>query len=329
MRNTVFLDNLPQQQDIVTPWHEQYRAVRNLALADMLVRHPDAWSERCCPACRKTTSTSNFSRTILPFEKCLACGTIYSKYIPDQRILDAKRVSDLPDHWKDIEPGAANARETEFNSLINWITLRSARHSRPIAKILDFRFSSHARGWKQATETIEFPFEWRFLPIRNPDEISVNAQLHDELEDFAPDAVTVFSEIDRYSNPAGLLDSLYSKLKSGALVFIATSCSDGLEYQLLGSESPSFIPLDRLNLFSIQGFSQLALQLGFQVVEASTPGRLDAVILQKHFMSTADENTPFWPGFFRDAQRDQLQDLQTLLQRSRRSGVMRFVLEKL
>jgi hypothetical protein len=62
-------------------------------------------------------------------------------------------------------------------------------------------------------------------------------------------------------------------------------------------------------------------------VEASTPGRLDAAILQKHFETSTDVSTPFWPSFFRDAQRDELQDLQVLLQRSRRSGVMRIILE--
>ena len=87
------------------------------------------------------------------------------------------------------------------------------------------------------------------------------------------------------------------------------------------------MPLDRLNIFSVGGFSALVEELGYKAIEISTPGRLDAVILQKYFTEIEGSDVPFWSGFFRSANKDRLHDLQILLQRSLRSGVMRFVLE--
>lgn len=327
MRNTVFLDNLPRSAEIVTPWHEQYRAARNLALTDMQVNHPDDWQDRACPACNTKAQSVNFSRTVLPFAKCGSCGTIFSTTIPSQSLLDKERLKGLPDRLKDNEPGAENARKTEFMSLINWISLSAARASKEIRTVLDFRFSSHANGWSAATQSLGHKFDWHLLPITNPGTEDVEGQVVKALSETKPDAITVFSEIDRFADPRGLLKSIHAHAPKGTTVFVATSCADGLEYQLLGSESPSFIPLDRLNLFSIKGFSGLAEETGYKVVEASTPGRLDAAILQRHFETSTDDSTPFWPSFFRDAQRDELQDLQVLLQRSRRSGVMRIILE--
>lgn len=145
--------------------------------------------------------------------------------------------------------------------------------------------------------------------------------------DHAPKAVLVQAEMDRVADPALLLRTLHENVEKGTLVFIGTSCADGLEYEILGPDSPSFIPLDRLNLFSVKGFEKLAQDSGYTVLEASTPGRRDAVLLEQHFNSAENDHIPFWSSFFREASKDRLRDLQILLQRSLKSSVMRFALQ--
>jgi hypothetical protein len=154
-----------------------------------------------------------------------------------------------------------------------------------------------------------------------------DADLGAVLRDTSPDAVLLYGEMDRIAEPTLLLKTIRDNVLPGTLVFVNASCADGLEYEILGAESPSFVPLDRMNVFSLRGFGTLARSCGYKTVETSTPGRLDAIILQRYFTEIESSDVPFWSGFFRDANKDRLRDLQILLQRSLRSGVMRFVLE--
>lgn len=326
MRKTVFVDMIPDLSEVMAPRHEKYRAKRNLALAEMAAQDEPHWSERTCPACRCSTPVRRFSQAIIPFGKCACCGTIFARKLPNQSMLDDRRLKDQPDHDKDAEAGALAARDVQFTSLSNWMKLTSARHRRPIGKVLDYRFSTNAAGWSSAARASSVGDDWYFSTVRASEEHDALGQLTNELREFRPDTVTIFSELDRFADPGALLQVIKENTESGTYVFIAAACADGLEYELLGADSPSFIPLDRLNLFSLAGLTKLAVDLGYDIIEVATPGRLDAVILQQYYNSLHDEATPFWPRFFREADRDMLQNFQVFLQRSLRSGVLRLVI---
>ncbi|ODR88366.1 hypothetical protein [Sinorhizobium alkalisoli] len=326
MRKTVFVDMIPDLSEVMAPTHEKYRSKRNLALAEMVTQDGSSWTERSCPACRSATPVRRFSQAIIPFGKCASCGTIFARKLPSQAMLDGRRLADQPDHDKDEEVGAHAARSIQFTSLTNWMRLTAARHSRTIGKVLDYRFSTNAAGWPFAARASGVANKWYFSSVRSPEDQGALEQLARELQEFLPDTVTIFSELDRFSDPSALLQLIKENTKSGAWIFIAAACADGLEYELLGADSPSFIPLDRLNLFSLSGLTDLAVDIGYDVIEVATPGRLDAVILQQYYNLLHDETTPFWPKFFRDADKDTLQNFQIFLQRSLRSGVLRLVM---
>lgn len=327
MQTPVFIDDLPDVSDIIGRKSERYRQTRNRALAEMLLDDDIEWCERACPACgQNSTDSQNFSQALMPFQRCSTCNTIYAKRVPEQHQLDRQREKLLNEQASDAPDGARRTREFEFTSILNWIRLTEARSGQRLGKVLDYRFSSQAPDWPESVERLGTHRSWDFLQLSTQDETPFS-DLRDRLQSDAPDAVLVHGEMDRLSDPQGLLKILRSNLPSGSLVFVATSCADGLEYEILGGDSPSFVPLDRLNIFSVAGFQQLACDLGYTPLEVSTPGRLDAVILQRYFTKIENTDVPFWSGFFRDANKDRLHDLQILLQRSLRSGVMRFVLQ--
>jgi hypothetical protein len=222
------------------------------------------------------------------------------------------------------EDSAAN-RDIEFISFLNWITLSEARLGCRLDHVLDVRFSSQAPGWQASVQKLSHNRDWSFLPL----EVSDNTfdDLCNIIKDTTPKAILIPAEMDRIADPALMLKVIKEAATPGTFVFIASSCADGLEYEILGGDSPSFTPLDRLNLFSVAGFETLAKNTGFDVLEIATPGRFDAVILDQYFKSSDNTNIPFWSGFFHDADKPRLHDLQLLLQRSLRSGVMRFVLK--
>lgn len=325
MHTPVFLDHLPDISSVIGRKPEIYRLTRNKALVDLLLDDDIHWQDRAgCPACGQDRSRSQgFDQTLMPFQRCTGCNTIYAIRTPDQQVLDRLRL-DQPTH----QGQATNQdREFEFISILNWISLTEARLGRTLETVLDFRFCSQAPGWQDATARLSRKRDWSFLPLEaetGPDNF---ARLKQVLRTRAPKAVLVLAELDRVADPRLLLRSIRENVAAGTLVFAASSCADGLEYEILGADSPSFIPLDRLNVFSIRGFETLARSAGFDVLEVSTPGRRDAVILDRYFKSAENSNIPFWSGFFKDADKDRLRDLQILLQRSLKSGVMRFALE--
>ncbi|MFE3836095.1 hypothetical protein [Pseudogemmobacter sonorensis] len=326
MLTPVFLDNLPDALPPIQRGSELYRLQRSRELIDLLAQDSVEWQERDCPSCGAKGRAQHFTLTPLAFHRCLGCNSIHAARVPDQARLDGLRMATLSDGRSDPSVHYAQ-RSFEFASILNWLQIAAARYRDKALRVLDYRFASHAPGFALAAaeDAAVEGREWHHVPLQAGGEPF--ADLAEALARTGPDAVLLQAEIDRAADPGLLLARLREGLPSGALVFVSSSCADGLEYEILGPRSPSFIPLDRLNLFSIRGFRQLAQDTGFTCLESSTPGRLDAVILKSHFDQRASNDTPFWSGFFRDANRDRLQDLQVLLQRSLRSGVMRFVLQ--
>jgi len=322
MHTPVFIDHLPDISSITTRKSKLYRLSRNKALLDLMLDDHTSWHERNCPACGlPCTKSKNFSQTLLPFQRCTGCNSIYAPRVPSQQDLDTLRLHNA------VDPDEETDRDFEFTSLLNWISLTEARNERPLKTILDYRFSAQAPTWPSAAQRLTRHRELTFLPLQIHPKTESYSDLKQALREQAPSAVLVLAEMDRVADPAQLLRSIRENVAKETLVFIATSCADGLEYEILGADSPSFIPLDRLTVFSVRGFERLAQSLGFSILEVSTPGRLDAVILEQYFNATESSGIPFWSGFFQDADDNRLQDLQILLQRSLKSGVMRFVLE--
>ena len=322
MQTPVFLDQLPDIDAVAGQKPAHYRLRRNRALMDLLLDDTQNWQSRTtCPACgQDSRKNRSFSQSILEFQRCTACNTIYAARVPSQEVLDTLRLEHLA-----RDTAEAGSREFEFTSLLNWISLTEARLARPLDKVLDIRFATQAPGWEEAVHRLSHNRDWTFVELA-PDTGDF-AHLRHSIAAAQPKAVLMPAELDRVADPAALLQTLKDSCAPGTLIFAASSCADGLEYEILGAESPSFVPLDRLTVFSVKGFETLSTTLGLTVLELSTPGRLDAVILERHFKSAENSNIPFWSSFFTEADKNRLRDLQILLQRSLKSGVLRCILE--
>lgn len=324
MQTPVFLDNLPDIDTITGEKPAKYRLTRNKALIELMLDANTHWTSRLtCPACGCAAIKSrNFSQTLLEFLRCTECNTIFAQRVPDQDVLDSLRlkVLDSPEEQSPVQD-----REVEFTSLMNWVSLTEARLMKKLDVVVDVRFASQAPGWSDTIKRLSHNRTWNSLPL-SPETENFD-QMRAKLTRIAPKAVLIPAELDRVADPETFMQAIKQSVAPGTVIFIASSCADGLEYEILGADSPSFIPLDRLTVFSTRGFQALSERVGFSILEISTPGRLDAVILERYFTSTDNANVPFWSGFFHAADRNRLHDLQILLQRSLKSGILRFVLE--
>lgn len=325
IRKPIFVDVLPDFEVVAGRKSERYRLLRDQALIELLLNPDVVWHERpACPACgAPARSGHSFSMAPLHFTRCRGCNSIYASKIPDEAVLERQRLA-LAEFAGQDHPLPAPS-SAEFVSILNWMALTEARYGQPLERVMDYRFCSGAPGWQEAVVGLDNGHAWSFVPLRL--EHAPHGTLVQQLDENPPAAILVMAEMDRVADPVALLRIIKERTAPGTLVFVGSSCADGLEYEILGGDSPSFVALDRLTVFSIEGFSLLVQKLGFTLLELSTPGRLDSVILSDYFRKSDHALLPFWSRFFRNADKEQLQDMQILLQRSLNSGVMRCVLE--
>ena len=114
----------------------------------------------------------------------------------------------------------------------------------------------------------------------------------------------------------------------GLLLFSTASCS-GFEYLVLGEHAPNINPINRMNLLSMKALENKVQQAGFEIIELSTPGRLDVEIVSK-----ALEHNPqihldgFWGHFFTRRDDKSRQRLQKFLQENLLSSHVRIAARK-
>ena len=157
----------------------------------------------------------------------------------------------------------------------------------------------------------------------------VIAQESDDVIDQV-DVVTAFETIERMFDPHVLfLDASRFCRQGGLLLFTTASCT-GLEYQVLGKDAPNLNPINRMNLLSIEALTDHVERAGFEILELSTPGRLDVDIVKQVLEQKRDLKTDsFWRYIFESRGEKTWQGLQNFLQENRLSSHVRIAARKL
>jgi len=96
------------------------------------------------------------------------------------------------------------------------------------------------------------------------------------------DAAILLESLDRTNDPLGLLQSVEGQMKRGGLLFVTALVSSGFDFSILGLRNHYLYPPDRTNCFSLAGLQRLIEQVGFELIEVSTPGVLDVEIVRAH-----------------------------------------------
>lgn len=143
------------------------------------------------------------------------------------------------------------------------------------------------------------------------------------------DMVTCFEGLERAADPKALVHVASDQLREGGLFFLTTASCSGFEYQVLKEHAPNLNPINRMNLLSLEAIVALLENGGFEVLELSTPGRLDVDIVKgamaKKDMPNVD---PFWKYVFFHRHGRTSNALQQFLQESRLSSHVRVVARK-
>jgi 2-polyprenyl-3-methyl-5-hydroxy-6-metoxy-1,4-benzoquinol methylase len=99
------------------------------------------------------------------------------------------------------------------------------------------------------------------------------------------EAVVLWSVADHFADPSAALSACYRLLRGGGYLFIGNINTDGFDISTIGTDSLVFAPPGRVNFYNAKALRRQLTTLGFQIVAAETPGRLDIAIVREYWRS--------------------------------------------
>lgn len=134
-----------------------------------------------------------------------------------------------------------------------------------------------------------------------------------------------FELFEHLHDPEKFLRHLYSLMRKGDVFIFTTLSGVGVDIQALWEDSKSVSPPHHLNFFNPKSARTLVARTGFNVMQISTPGKLDIDILcsnQKHIKDR------FWRTFALQATQEEKQTMQEFVAGNGLSSHMLAVCQK-
>jgi SAM-dependent methyltransferase len=275
-----------------------------------------------CPACGETgdlwTSKAGFS-----YKKCNSCLSIYVSPRPVKEAFDAY-YTDSP--------------STKFWATTFYKVTESSRREKlwkPKAQLIKDRIKMY-EGDSPVTSIIDIGggygvFDEEIGKIMDVRTVIIEPSMHLALicvekgleviekfmEDITPgelprgkNCFVSFELFEHLHDPAVFLKTVLNAMKKDDLFIFTTLSGMGLDIRVLGSHAKALSPPHHLNFLNPKSVSLLLSTVGFEVLEAITPGKLDLDILKRNKEHIKDE---FWKNLVAYASEEQLDILQKAL----------------
>lgn len=270
-------------------------AARDADLA-RLARRKTEFLRVTCPACDAVAGVHELGKFDFTFERCTVCGTVYMNPRATPEILaEFYAHSVLYEYWNEfIFPASREARmERIFRPRVARIldlcalwdispdvlvevgaaggmfceeALRSGRFGRVIGIEPGAAQAATCRGL--GIEVIESTLE-QVGHLEEPAQI-----------------VASFETIEHVFSPKTFLKHCWRLLAPGGLLVLTCPNYEGFDIMTLGALSDS-LDAEHINMFNPASLKHLVEGLGFEVLELSTPGELDAELVRNKVLEGA------------------------------------------
>tara|TARA_B100000886_G_C20389636_1_gene477669 strand:- start:44 stop:1033 length:990 start_codon:yes stop_codon:yes gene_type:complete len=122
-----------------------------------------------------------------------------------------------------------------------------------------------------------------------------------------PKCFVSFELFEHLHDPRYFINSLFEIMNNGDMLIFTTLSGMGLDIQLLKENSKSVSPPHHLNFLNPKSVSNMLTEVGFSVLEITTPGKLDIDIISKNKSDIKDN---FWRNIIEYSNQDELDKLQ-------------------
>lgn len=242
-----------------------------------------------CPACGGAARTPAFEKFGFSFQLCTTCGTAYMSPRATPALLgEFYAGSALYDFWNaHIFPASREARRA---NIFRPRAVRLAEICRREGVDGGMMVEIGAANGIFCEEVKRTGFFRRVVAIEpgaalaktcaglGIETIAQPVEAVDSLDEPA-DVIASFETIEHVFSPADFLERCRRLLRPGGLVILTCPNYQGFDIQALGPASDS-LDAEHINMMNPAALSQLASRNGFDIVECTTPGELDAELVR-------------------------------------------------
>ena len=241
--------------------------------------------EVACPACGSRESAPALVKWGFAYRTCDACATLYMSPRPSPAVMASYYASsENYAYWAEhIFPASEAARrEKVHRPWLERVAGYCDRFAVPRGTLVEVgpgfgTFSALAQesGVFERVVAVE-PTPELAAACRSRGVRVVEKPVEEVGDDLpAPDVMVAFEVIEHLFDPAVFLAQCARLLTPGRLLVLSCPNGRGFDIAELGAESLAIDP-EHVNLFTPASLALLLERSGFEVLEASTPGRLDA-----------------------------------------------------
>jgi len=250
-----------------------------------------------CPACGTLPASRLFEKHGFTYVQCASCKTVYMNPRPSPLVMeDYYRHSENYAYWaQHIFPASEQARREKIHRLwLDRVLEYCSRYGIPTHTLLEVgpgfgTFAELATSSGRFAQVIaveptpEMADACRTKGIR-----VINKRIEDVTEGDVPqaDIVVSFEVVEHLFEPRQFFRQCFKRLRQHGLLVV--SCPNGLGFDIamLGARALAVDP-EHVNFFNPCSLSMLVEACGFEVLEVTTPGRLDADFVRDAIMQGA------------------------------------------
>jgi SAM-dependent methyltransferase len=286
-----------------------------------------------CPACGEAGRTPAFVKFGFEYQTCNGCSSLYLSPRPSIEMQsDYARNSRAVEFWSThfYKETAEARREKMFRPRAEQVSELVERRIVEPGVLADvgagygiFLEELERRGTFEKLVAIE-PAPGLAQICRDKGYDVVPKFVEDVTDDeILADLATAFEVVEHVYDPADFLRACRRALKPGGFLQLTTLTITGFDLQVLWSASNSIYPPHHINLLSVDGLAKLVGRCGFEVVELTTPGRLDVDIVVNALKADPSIDAPRFARTLAACDQAVRDDFQQFLQRAKLSSHVR------
>jgi SAM-dependent methyltransferase len=250
-----------------------------------------------CPACASADVSERFTKIRFGYARCAACGSLYLTPRPpaamfDQFYRDSNAVEFFANRfYRDTE---AVRRERMFKPRARLVADWAAKLG-AADRLVDIG-AGFGTFLEEVRATGAFGSVVAVEPARKLSAVCREKGLdvlEMPVERAAVERVeasfsTCFEVFEHVHDPLAFVRAMGAVVRPGGVVFFTTLTISGFDLLELWDQSKSIMPPNHINLLSTQGLRTLVERAGLELVDLSTPGRLDVDIVANMLQEKPD-----------------------------------------
>jgi len=244
-----------------------------------------------CPACGVDTPTPAFEKYGFQFQRCRDCRTLYMSPRPTPAVMASYYdKSENYGFWAEhIFPASEDYRREKIHRpMLDYILEACRRHHAPMGRLVEI---GPGFGTFAALASTAGIFEQVVAIERTPEMAQACRDrgvsvIERAVEEVSPEVIGLadvlvgFEVIEHLFDPSAFVRTVARMLRPRGLLVLTCPNGEGFDTMMLGPRSVA-VDSEHVNLFNPASLSRLLETLGFEVLEAQTPGRLDAELVRE------------------------------------------------